>query len=110
MVFRRVKSQISSLLKDYPDRKSVDLESANGYQRKLTYELLKTDGHRNIVTEKTDDPRVMRLTVMNKEDILKRLAEQEQAENEELDQAVGFSKVGSIFRPPAVSLFPLFYF
>ncbi|XP_041435224.1 poly(A)-specific ribonuclease PARN-like isoform X5 [Xenopus laevis] len=90
----KVVERVEDFLKN--DQKSMNVEPCTGYQRKLIYQTLNWKYPRGIHVETVESEKKERYIVISKvdEEERKRMEQQKQAkEREELDDAVGFSRI-----------------
>ncbi|KAE8579783.1 hypothetical protein XENTR_v10024181 [Xenopus tropicalis] len=90
----KVVERVEDFLKN--EQKSMDVEPCTGYQRKLIYQTLNWKYPRGIHVETLESEKKERYIVISKvdEEERKRMEQQKQAkEREELDDAVGFSRI-----------------
>lgn len=87
--------KVEDLLKD-EEKKTLDLEPCTGYQRKLIYQTMNWKYSKGLHVETVESDKNERYIIISKvdEEERKRKEQQKQArEQEELDNAVGFSRV-----------------
>ncbi|XP_053327532.1 poly(A)-specific ribonuclease PARN [Spea bombifrons] len=91
----KIVERVEDFLKD-EKRKSLDLEPCTGYQRKLIYQTLNWKYPRGTHVETLESEKKERYIVINKvdEEERKKIEQDKQAkEQEELNDAVGFSRI-----------------